>query len=254
MPRRAGQGSHVTPLRVLLVDGHQVVADALSVWLSGEPDIIIVATAASIRSAESAAHAFRPDVAIVDIDCRDENGLELVAWLQLRHPDCKVVVLSGEANARTAADAIRVGASAFVTKFSRADELVQAVRGVSRGESWIDRRLLTDVLRYLRVRAQGMTEPEARVASLTRREREVLECLIVGLDRRGIAERLYLSPNTVRTHVKHILKKLDVHSSLAAVSLALRAGVVAAPVTEPTPGKGIGTAAMPSQCANVRSA
>ncbi|SCF98128.1 regulatory protein, luxR family, partial [Streptomyces sp. Ncost-T6T-2b] len=117
------------------------------------------------------------------------------------------------------------GASGWVAKDCSLQRLLSVIRGVLRDETHLPPALLTGVLRELTAARKHRSESERLVESLTPREREVLRCMVAGLGRKAVAERLFLSPHTVRTHMQNVLGKLGVHSTLAAVALARRAGV-----------------------------
>jgi DNA-binding NarL/FixJ family response regulator len=134
-------------------------------------------------------------------------------------------VLAERDDARRAARALQAGASGWVAKDCSLSRLLTVIRGVLRDETHLPPALLTGVLRELTAARKHRTESERLVESLTPREREVLRCMVAGLGRKAVAERLFLSPHTVRTHMQNVLGKLGVHSTLAAVALARRAGV-----------------------------
>ena len=225
-PVQVAEGNPVTPLRVMVVDDHRVFADALSVCLDAEPDLQVVASPATVEEAEAVADAHELDVAVVDVDLGRSDGIELTQRLRALRPGLRVVILTCHDDGATAAAAVRVGASAFVTKEAAGEELVEAIRAVHRGESLIPPRLLTEVLRDLQAGEDHPTTwEEQAVARLSAREREVLTLMIAGHDRAAIARRLFLSPNTIRTHTQNVLAKLGVHSSLEAVGIGLRAGL-----------------------------
>lgn len=153
------------------------------------------------------------------------DGISLVNGFRADHPSIRVVVLAERDDARRAARALQAGASGWVAKDCSLVRLLTVVRGVLRGETHLPPALLTGVLREMIAERRHRTEGERLVESLTPREREVLRCMVAGLGRKDVAERLYLSPHTVRTHMQNVLGKLGVHSTLAAVALARRAGV-----------------------------
>jgi DNA-binding NarL/FixJ family response regulator len=190
-----------TLMDVLVVDHHRVVADAIATRLRLESDVDRVSTAGSTDEALRAAEWLRPAVITIDLELGPDNDWE------------------------TAASAVRAGALGLVFKDAPADELVSAVRGVAAGEARIPPKVLTAVLRALREPTPRHSEWDARVARLTRREREVLHHMVAGHDRATTARDLYVSVNTVRTHAKNILAKLEVHSTLEAVGVALNAGM-----------------------------
>lgn len=214
----------VGPARLLLVDDHRAFAGALAHRLGAEPDLEVVGVAATAAEAGALAGALRPDLAVVDVELGTDDGLVLVARLAALDRAPAVVVVTCHVDASTATEAVRAGATGFVAKDAPVDELLVAIRAALAGESRLPGHLLGGVLRLL----QGdgpPSRPEAGLGGLTVREREVLALLVAGLDRSAIGARLFLSPNTVRTHVQNVLRKLEVHSSIEAVGLALRHGV-----------------------------
>ncbi|WP_424892056.1 LuxR C-terminal-related transcriptional regulator [Streptomyces sp. XH2] len=153
------------------------------------------------------------------------DGISLVAGVRSAHPAVRTVVLAERDDPRRAAAALQAGAGGWVAKDCSLSRLLAVIRGVLRDETHLPPALLTGVLRELTAARKHRTESERLVESLTPREREVLRCMVAGLGRKAVAERLYLSPHTVRTHMQNVLGKLGVHSTLAAVALARRAGV-----------------------------
>ncbi|QPP08446.1 response regulator transcription factor [Streptomyces bathyalis] len=153
------------------------------------------------------------------------GGIPLVGRVRSEHPDVRSVVLAERDDPRQAASALQAGAGGWVAKDCSLSRLLQVIRGVLKDETHLPPALLTGVLKELTASRKHRTESERLVESLTPREREVLRCMVAGLGRKAVAERLYLSPHTVRTHMQNVLGKLGVHSTLAAVALARRAGV-----------------------------
>ncbi|MEU7279249.1 response regulator transcription factor [Streptomyces sp. NPDC045431] len=153
------------------------------------------------------------------------DGISLVASVRSTQPTVRTVVLAEKDDPRRAALALQAGASGWVAKDCSLQRLLAVIRGVLRDETHLPPALLTGVLRELTAARKHRTESERLVESLTPREREVLRCMVAGLGRKAVAERLFLSPHTVRTHMQNVLGKLGVHSTLAAVALARRAGV-----------------------------
>ncbi|WP_240140116.1 LuxR C-terminal-related transcriptional regulator [Streptomyces sp. MUM 178J] len=153
------------------------------------------------------------------------DGISLVAGVRSGQGGVRAVVLAEKDDPRRAALALQAGASGWVAKDCSLQRLLAVIRGVLRDETYVAPALLTGVLRELTAARKHRTESERLVQSLTPREREVLRCMVAGLGRKAVAERLFLSPHTVRTHMQNVLGKLGVHSTLAAVALARRAGV-----------------------------
>ncbi|MGW1225447.1 LuxR C-terminal-related transcriptional regulator [Streptomyces sp. NPDC001478] len=240
-------------IRVLVVDDHRIFAESLAAALAAEPDVEVAAAGsgpAALRCLDRAAAEGRCyDVLLVDAELgipapgqgrttgpvpvpapdSGENGpvdgLSLVAGVRSLRPSVRTVVLAEKDDPRRAALALQAGACGWVAKDSSLQRLLAVIRGVLRDETHLPPALLTGVLRELTADRKHRTESEVLVESLTPREREVLRCMVAGLGRKAVAERLFLSPHTVRTHMQNVLGKLGVHSTLAAVALARRAGV-----------------------------
>ncbi|MFE4453876.1 LuxR C-terminal-related transcriptional regulator [Streptomyces sp. NPDC056796] len=252
-------GVSVARIRVLVVDDHRIFAESLAAALAAEPDVDVSAAGsgpAALRCLErAAAEGRRYDVMLVDADLgvlatgggrpvpaprgapdggsagAPVDGIALVAGVRSGQPHIRTVVLAERDDPRRAATALQAGASGWVAKDCSLQRLLAVIRGVLRDETHLPAALLTGVLRELTAARKHRTESEQLVESLTPREREVLRCMVAGLGRKAVAERLFLSPHTVRTHMQNVLGKLGVHSTLAAVALARRAGVGPAALT-----------------------
>ncbi|MFE7186869.1 LuxR C-terminal-related transcriptional regulator [Streptomyces erythrochromogenes] len=235
-------------IRVLVVDDHRIFAESLAAALAAEPDVDVSAAGsgpAALRCLERAvAEGRRFDVLLVDADLgavagavpaqrepgagpppSGSDGIALVAGVRVTHPGVRTVVLAERDDPRRAALALQAGASGWVAKDCSLSRLLAVIRGVLREETHLPPALLTGVLRELTAARKHRTDSERLVESLTPREHEVLRCMVAGLGRKDVAARLFLSPHTVRTHMQNVLGKLGVHSTLAAVALARRAGV-----------------------------
>ncbi|MFJ7248295.1 LuxR C-terminal-related transcriptional regulator [Kitasatospora sp. NPDC098652] len=153
------------------------------------------------------------------------DGITLLGRLRRAHPGLRGVVLATADDPHRAARALHAGATGWVAKESSLARLLAVVRGVLRDETHLPPALLTGVIRELTTARRDRTESERLVDALTPREKQILRCMVAGLGRQAVAERLYLSPHTVRTHMQNVLGKLGVHSTLAAVAVARRAGV-----------------------------
>jgi two-component system NarL family response regulator len=210
-------------IRVLVVDRERIVAQAIARSLAAEAGFAVVGQASSTTEAVRTTLATRPDVVVLDETVAEPSLGDVMERLRAGNPMVKLVVTSPQSHAHVACECVRAGASAFVMKVANLDEMVRAVRGAVSGETWIPPRLLTAVLAELQSTQRTRGE-DARLRRLTDRERQVLGCMMGGLDRARIADEMILSINTVRTHTQNILTKLEVHSSLEAVGLALQLG------------------------------
>ncbi len=210
-------------IRILVVDQERTVAQAIARSLDAEPEFAVVGLASTTTEAVRNTLSLRPDVVVLDESVAEPSLGDVIERLRAGSPRVKLVVTSPQSHASIACECVRAGASGFVTKVANLDEMVRAVRGAASGETWIPPRLLTAVLADLQ--ATHRTDGEdVRLRRLTDRERQVLACMMDGFDRARIANEMILSINTVRTHTQNILTKLEVHSSLEAVGLALQLG------------------------------
>lgn len=210
-------------IRVLVVDRHRGFAEALARRLDAEPDLRAVGHVTTGSAAVTATRALGPHVVVLDMGIDDVSATELTERLTGWHPPVGVLSVFTTDDPAAATDAIRAGAMAVVTKETSVADLVRALVALVSGGAWVPPHLLRGVLREL-----SPVRPPNRygqlLARLTDRERDVLDHMVAGRDRAAIARELALSVNTIRTHVKNILAKLEVHSSLEAVAVALRAG------------------------------
>jgi DNA-binding NarL/FixJ family response regulator len=213
------------PIRVVIIDDHQVFVDALAVRLADEPDFVIVGKASNAEQALEVLSSTTCDVVTLDLLLGDDDGLALGREILRRWPQTGIVVVTGAEGGEQVLEAVQSGIRGWVSKVANIDSLTAALRGVSRGETHIPAALLTNVLVSLSGQPQASVTEAEGIRSLTQRELDVLSCLVEGMSRNEIGELLHVSPNTVRTHVQSILHKLKVHSALAAVAIARRAGV-----------------------------
>jgi DNA-binding NarL/FixJ family response regulator len=211
--------------RVLIVDRHPLVGDTLAARLNAETDLAVVATATAPQQAVTATQMLRPDVVVIDVASEEDPAVELTRMLREKQPDVRIVVIGDDGDSLTVGECLCAGAHAWVLRETATTTLVDAIHGAMLDETHVSPRLLTAVIRHLRDSRIVREEHGARVSRLTERERAILECMIEGLDREEIAERLGVSLNTVRTHAQNCYAKLGVHSSLEAVRVAFRAGI-----------------------------
>ena len=218
----------MVPITVLVVDRERAVAQALARRLGGEHGIEVVSSAHTAVGAIRAAERDWPDVILFDEGVVDGDLADVLDRLLGAHPraSTRLVVTSDDEDPGRAYESIRAGAAAFLGKAGGIDDLVATIFGVVSGETRIAPSVLSGVLdRFRRAPAAAVASPQP-LPRLTAREREVLACLTAGLDRHSIARRLGVSVHTVRTHTQSIFTKLEVHSSVEAVSVATRAGML----------------------------
>lgn len=213
-------------LRVLLADEQSLFREAVRVVLSREADIEVVGEARDGLQAVAEVERLKPDVALLDSNLPNCDGVHATFQITERAPGCRVILVTGQEEQRVLIDALEAGASGYLTKESPLVDLIEAVRAVHRGEVLVPPRMLGALLRQLIQRRREHDVAANRMANLTRREREVLALLAQGADNERIAQRLVISPETARTHVQNVLGKLEVHSRLEAAAFVRQNGLL----------------------------
>jgi len=215
------------PIRVLLVDDHQLLTGSLSQVLAREPDIHVVGVAGTVAEAKAMAHE-RLDVVLMDYGLPDGTGAEAARSIKARWPNARIVMLTAINDDETVLESIQAGADGYMTKDRAVDDVVNAVRSAHAGETLLPRSVIVGIAQRVAA-ARDKTADRRQLEPLTPRELEVLRALTEGLATPDICERLFIAPNTLRTHVQNIMGKLRVHSKLEAVAFALRHGLVEPP-------------------------
>ena len=223
----AEQGQQRTRrIRLLLADAHRSFVEALGMHLDGEIGMRVVAGTVRPQDAVRVVRTHPVDVAVLGVDGAATEFLDCADELLAARADVRLVAVAADGQDVAAlAEAVRRGFRGWVPKDAGVADLIDVVRGVHRGETRIPPLLLTRLLDRLMTEQEERRAAELPLASLTVRERQVLEAMMRGLGRDQIAAQLTISPNTVRTHMQNVLGKLEVHSSVAAVALARRAGM-----------------------------
>jgi DNA-binding NarL/FixJ family response regulator len=223
---RAGQ-RHVPgrPLRLVIIDDHQMVLDGLTAMLRPYREQVEIAGESSdAREAAQLVAEQKPDAVLLDVRLRGTSGLDLCTEILARVPGCKVVFLTVYDDEQYLYQALRVGASGFLLKRIRGGELVDHLCRICEGEILIDPALAGRVALSAARLHSGEFWPGAHLG-LTQRESEVLSLLVAGLSNRAIAAKLVVSEETVKTHSRGIYRKLGVSDRAGAVAAALREGV-----------------------------
>ncbi|MER6914382.1 response regulator transcription factor [Streptomyces sp. NPDC000594] len=207
------------PIRVFLLDDHEVVRRGVRDLLDAEPDIEVTGEAGSGEQALVRGPALRPDVAVLDIRLPDGDGITVCRELRSRMPGLACLMLTSFDDDDALLDAIMAGASGYVLKQIKGSDLVAAVRTVASGQSMLDATTTARLMNSLR--APQEPDPEAeRLSELTERERQILELIGEGLTNRQIGKRLYLAEKTVKNHISRLLAKLGVERRIQAAVLA----------------------------------
>ena len=198
-------------IRVLVADDHPVVRHGLCTMLEIEDDFIVVGRAADGEEAVEQARSTHPDIILLDVQMPRMDGIEALRRIRADDPEARVIVLTTYRNEDYIFPSLQAGASGYLLKDASREELAEAIRAVARGESLLDPQV-----------AEAVNRPLPRGETLTARELEVLRLMAVQMSNAQIAERLFVSENTVKTHVSNILAKLSCNDRAAAVLTAWR--------------------------------
>jgi PAS domain S-box-containing protein len=220
-----GREPSADEVRVLLVEDHAAVREAIASAFERDAGFEIAGQAASLREARGMLRNI--DVAVLDLGLPDGYGADLIDELHRASPGAQALVLSASFDRAEIARAVERGAAGVLHKSAGFDEVVDSVRRLRAGETLLPSEEVADLLRFAARQRRREHADRQAIAQLTGREREVLQALAEGLDIKGVAERLDISVRTVRNHTSNILAKLGVHSQLQALVLALRYDVVA---------------------------
>jgi DNA-binding NarL/FixJ family response regulator len=213
---------------LLICDDHKILTDALAMVVERDDELILVGP--PVHDAESAialAAEQLPDVVLMDIVFKTGmNGIEATRKFQEVSPATMVVSMTAHDDERLLVEAVEAGASGFLGKEEAAEEVLAAAKAAADGEVLIDPTILTRLLHQVAIEREARSSADALLGDLTDREREILQLLAEGLRNDDIAGKLFISPQTVQTHVRNILGKLRVHSKLEAVSFAVKHGAI----------------------------
>jgi DNA-binding NarL/FixJ family response regulator len=211
------------PLRVILADDHALVREGTRRLLEAEGDVEVVAEAANGEEAIQAAQRLHPDIAIIDIAMPGIGGIQATREIKARCPETAILILSAYDDEPYLIALLEAGAAGFLLKNVHGQELINAIRAVSRGESVLHPVLAEKIMRRL----SSQANPTARASDLlSDRELDVLRLAARGLPNKEIARRLGLSIRTVHSHLANIFTKMQVGSRTEAVLLALREGII----------------------------
>lgn len=210
---------------VVIADDDHLMRAGLRELLSVDPSLEVVGEAASGREAVEVACRLAPDVVLMDVRMPDTDGIEATRRLADQAPAIRILILTTFEQDDYVFDALRAGASGFLLKRTRPEELIAAVHTVAAGDSLLSPSIARRVIeRIARQPTPDLTD-QPRLDALTRREREVLDLLARGLSNREIAGALIVEESTVRTHVGRVLMKLDLRDRVQAVIFAYESGI-----------------------------
>jgi len=213
------------PIRAMIVDDHALFRRGLEMVLEEEPDIELVGQASDGAEAVEKAAESLPDVVLMDIRMPRSSGIEACRAMKEAAPSAKIVILTISDEEEDLFEAIRAGASGYLLKDIPLDEVADAVRAVHGGQSLINPSMAGKLLTEFATLAKRDDEERAQevpAPRLTEREMQVLKLVARGMNNRDIAKELFISENTVKNHVRNILEKLQIHSRMEAVMVAVR--------------------------------
>ena len=213
------------PIRILLADDHTVVRDGLRALLERQPDMAVVGEAADGRDSVRLAEEQAPDVVVMDIAMPNMNGIEATRRILAANPHCAVVILSMHQDESYVLRSIKAGAKGYLLKDSLRSDVLDAIRSVSQGRSFLARKV-SRIMQEDYVRQLERRNLDDSYDLLTDREREILQLVAEGRTNKEVANILNVSLTTVETHRTHILQKLGLHSIPELILYAVRKGII----------------------------
>jgi DNA-binding NarL/FixJ family response regulator len=217
------------PISLLICDDHKILTDALAMVVERDEGLRMIAR--PVHTPEEAVELcseHHPDVVLMDIVFKGPmDGIEATRRIKEASPATKVVIMTAHDDEHLLVEAVEAGASGFLGKDEAADEVLAAAKSAAEGEVLIDPSTLTRILHQVAKEREARRDALALLDELTEREREVLQLLAQGMRNDDIAHKLFISPQTVQTHVRNLLAKLGVHSKLEAVAFAVKHGAIA---------------------------
>jgi DNA-binding NarL/FixJ family response regulator len=220
-----------TSVSLLICDDHRILTDALAMVVERDVGLRLVAPpVADPELAVELCREHKPDVVLMDIVFKGRtgimSGIEATRRIKEVSPSTKVVIMTAHDDERLLVDAVEAGASGFLGKDEPADEVLSAAKAAAEGEVLIEPATLSRLLHQVTKQREEQREVRSLFAKLSDREWEILRLLAQGQRNEGIAAALFISPQTVQTHVRNVLGKLGVHSKLEAVALAVKHGEI----------------------------
>ena len=212
-------------IKLAIIDDHALFREGLASIVRLEPDIEVAGMAGSVEEAIEVIRTAKPDIVLMDFTLPDGTGVDATRKVLEEHPNCKIIFLTMSDNDDDLFAAIRSGAKGYLLKNLSPSNLVTAIRSVQQGESALSRTMTVRLMEELSRTKEPERQGDAVLAKLTPREMDVLTELVDGITNREIAERLYLSENTVKYHVHSILDKLNLPDRRAAAAFAKEHGI-----------------------------
>lgn len=210
----------MNPIRVIIADDHVIMREGVALILNNMPDFDVVGQAANGRQAVELVESLQPDIALLDVTMPELNGIDAARLIHQFHPNTKTLMLTMHNDDAIFFDAVQAGASGYVLKGARPDELIQALKEVHNGNVYLSPPMTRKLVNsYLET---ADSHKKTRLDLLTERELEVMRLLAQGLTNREVAEKLVISPSTVQTHRSHIMEKLNLSNRTELVHYVLQ--------------------------------
>jgi two-component system, NarL family, response regulator LiaR len=208
-------------IRVVFVDDHEMVRIGVSAYLSAQPDIEVVGEAADGKMGVELALELRPDIILMDLVMKEMDGIEATRQIIEAWPDAKVIIVTSFLDDEKVYPALEAGATSYMLKTSKADEIANAVRATYHGQSVLEPEVTGKMMVKMRQKHQHLPHEE-----LTSREMEILMLMAQGKTNQDIADELFIALKTVKTHVSNILSKLTVQDRTQAVIYAFKHSLI----------------------------
>lgn len=205
-------------IEVLIADDHAVLRHGLRLILNEAPDLTVVGEAANGEEAVKLAVQLRPNVILMDVHMPDFSGIEATQRIRATHPDINVLILTISKKDKDLIEAVKAGAKGYLLKSSESSQVIDAIRRIAAGEAILPPDLVARVL-------DELTNPTPTPEILTGRELDIIKLVARGLGNKEIAGTLHISQNTVKTHMRHVLEKLNLSNRAEAAAYAVRAGL-----------------------------
>jgi DNA-binding NarL/FixJ family response regulator len=216
-------------IKVAIVDDHTLFREGIKKILSLEPDFEIVGEAVDGDEIISLLHGSKADVLLLDVKMERINGLQVLPQIVQLFPTLRVVILTAQITQAESVNAIKVGARGIIMKHAASEFLIKGIRKVHGGELWADNSTMSLVVESLSKRLRGETPMDRGKKDLSQRETEVITLVATGHRNKEIAEKLFISEQTVKTHLSNIFQKLDVGDRLELALYAMRHGLAEKP-------------------------
>lgn len=210
-------------IKVILVDDHQVVRDGIKISLLDSREIEVVGEASSGEKLLLLLEKLYADIVLLDISLPEKSGIEIAEILKKTHPKIKVIIFTAHTNEEFIFESLKAGAKGFLTKEASKEEIVNSIKEVQEGKSFLSGTISNTLLiDYIEKEKDSSGQSAQKLETLTHREMEILKLIVEGNANRDIAERLFISIRTVETHRTNIMHKLEMNSIIDLVKFAIK--------------------------------